>query len=62
MKAFGFARQNMGREWLGESWFKLKSVAEEKESEELASGRDNVRGEMVAEAVDMSRTWIAQRR
>ena len=48
------ARRNMGREWLGESWFKLKSVAEEKESEELAAGRDIARDEMVAEEVDMS--------
>ena len=48
------ARRNMGREWLGESWFKLKSVAEEKESEELAVGRDIARDEMVAEEVDMS--------
>ena len=48
------ARRNMGREWLGESWFKLKSVAEEKESEELAAGRDIARDEMVAEEVDVS--------
>ena len=56
MKAFGrekTARRNMGREWLGESWFKLKSVAEE-EPEELAAGRDIARCEMVAEEVDMS--------
>ena len=48
------ARRNMGREWLGESWFKLKSVAEEEEPEELAAGRDIARCEMVAEEVDMS--------